>query len=570
MYLYLADFVGSGSRRDPYRVPGMQPGASILDLRPDCTAPDGHAILSSPQPVRDRRLRLVAERPHEAVAIATRRLFASRLRVDAAEETLAHALFAMLVTPPSGRHAWPRLMPALLFGQWMPGRANPRRYELWLGGELVTATPVIAGGASFRDDFNRADSLGSLGGNWTLLKGNTFSITNREVLAIPGFDLDRIWKWARNCDTANHFSELRIGPREEFSNDLGPAVRVSGSFGSANCYAWTPYVKNPQVCKFVANTQTVVASVPDYDFEFSWHRLHANGSSLTVNQGPRGAQTHVWTGTDTTHASALGVGVFQYAESSVWDDWSGGDGTGEQSRVAASDEGPFAQMKMVRQNAGGNFDITLDATVAAGNSVLVILTTGPVEITASHISATTGNVDTWVRDAQRNNGTNNNIAILRAKVTSSGTLTLRINVPSSTRYQACVIETEPLIASPLTGSLAATAVGRDVDTGPGKNTAAAAGFSITAMAHDGSGSPRVTVWSPPWTPLARNTSTDGFPLIVGWKRSAAGASLQGRFTNYGDVRHYVLSVNYELAVPLEAILGSAFDTDIFGRRWSRG
>jgi hypothetical protein len=559
MYFYLADFVGTGTRKDPFRAPDMQPGATILDLRPDCTVRDGHAILASPHPVRDRRVRLIAEQPHEIIARAARRLFGSRLRVDVSGPSIAETLFRMLVHPPSGRQTWNPLTPSLLFGQWINGGANPRRYELWMGGALVMATPVIAGGASFSDDFNRANVANDLGANWTELLTNSYQILNGEVLADPNVDDERVWMWATNCDTADHFSEIRVVPAQEFSWDLGPAVRVSGTPGTANCYLWTAWHESPQIDKLVANTQTTVAVASDFNnfvtsygrasrFEYTWTRLHASGSSLTVNLGPRGAQTQMLTTTDTTHASALGVGVFQYAEASLWDDWYGGDGTGEQSPVTP-DPGPFPQKKIATQNGTvETFDIDTDEDVTAGNSVILILATGPTAVSASDVTTVVGSTTAWQVDDSQNNGTNNSVTFLRAVVTGSGPLTVRTNVPgTSFFYCGVLIETEPLIASPLTGTTKAEDVSRHVNTGTGTNTAAGLGFSLTAMSHDGGGSPRVSVWGPPWTPLLKNTSTAGFPLIVGFKRTAPGDSLQGRFTNLGDVQYYALTANYELA-----------------------
>jgi hypothetical protein len=547
MYLYLAPLVGTGTRRDPYRSVGMMPGASITDLRPDCTVPDGFCILATPAPVADPRALLLGEQPHEPLSGAARAILSSRLGITpGAQVTLAEAIFALMVSPPSGRQTWSRLEPTHAFGQRVRRGANPRRHELWLGGQLVLAVPVIEGGASFSDDFNRADSS-SLGANWTLLKGAALShgIVNNEVLATPSFDGDRVWQWNTACDTADHFAELRVVANYEFSADMGPMTRVASSSG-ANGYYVTGYVNDPQFGKFTANTQTLIASISPYPFEFTWLRLSSSGSTHKVFIGPRGAQTEVYSGTDTTFASNLGVGIFLYAEAGALDDWYGGDGTGEIGPITP-DGGPFPQKKMVRHSVGGNFDITYDNAVVTGNTAVIILATGPTTIAASHITTIAGSTGTWVLDKVQNNGTDNNIAVLRAPITGSGTLTVRINVGSATHYQACVIETDPLAASPLTGHLSATAVSREVSTGTGNNTAAADGVSLTAMAHDGSGSPRVSVWQPPWTKLGENESTAGFPMVVGWKHSAAGDPLVGRFTNIGNVRYYALSVNYELA-----------------------
>jgi hypothetical protein len=544
MYLYLATFVGTGASRDPFRAPGMMPGASLLDFRGDCSKVEGFSILSSPAPVNDPRVRLIAEDPREVIAKTTRTLLNNYLNVSIGGWVpLADALLGILASPPS-KHAWRKLETCPVFKPHMRG-ANPRRYELWMGNQLVSAAPLITGGASFSDDFARADTVNTLGANWTVLKGDGYTITDQEVRANQNTDKDRIWKWATSCDTANHFSEFRIVPREEFSSDMGPCTRMAGSLNLPDCYYVSAWHNDPHMGKFVSNTQSLVASISPYPAEFTWTRLVSNGSTHSVHIGPRGAQAQLYSGTDTTLPSNLGVGAFQYAENSAWDDWYGGDGDGAIGPITP-DAGPFAQSKMVRQASGGNFDITYNAGVISGNSAIVVLATGPTTITAAHISTLVGSTGSWVRDVVQNNDTNNNIAILRAAITGSGTLTVRINVPSSTTYQACVIETDPLIASPLTGTLSATAVNRNVDTGTGNNTASDTGFSLTAMSHDGSGSTRIQLYQPPWTKLQEEESTAGFPLSVGWKHSASGDSLQGRFTHLGDVRYYVVSANYEL------------------------
>jgi hypothetical protein len=559
MYLYLSGFVGTGRHRDAFRSPGMSPGSTILDLRPDCTVPEGYCILSSPTPVNDPRVALIGEDPREPLSDSARVLIESLLGVTVtAGAPLADVLLSLLASPPNTKQAWKPLKPTSAFGPNVRGIANPKRYELWMGNQLVAAVPYISGGASFSDNFNRANSSNDLGSDWTELLTNSYQILNNEVLADPNVDDERVWMWATDCDTANHFAALRIVPHPDFSSDLGPMVRMSG--GSANGYLWTCWHNDPQIGKFVANTQTVVASAAsDFDlnptsygrsskFEYTWHRLHANGSSLVVNVGPRGAQTQVFTTTDTTLASQLGVGAFQYAENSAWDDWYGGDGTGEDSPVTP-DAGPFLQKKIASHNGGiSTFEISTDANVTSGSSLILVLATGPTTVLASHVTTIVGSTGTWVKDEGQNNGTDNNIAYLRAVVTGGGPLTVSIDVTGTSFYYCgALIETEPLVASPLTGTTKSEDVNRHINTGSGTNTAAANGFSITAMSHDGGGSPRVAVWGPPWTPLLKNTSTAGFPLVLGFKRTAPGDSLQGEFTNVGDVQYYALTANYELA-----------------------
>lgn len=56
---------------------------------------------------------------------------------------------------------WAPLQPSRI-----PGGGG-RQYEIWVGGQLISAWPYVGGGATvFTDDFNRADST-TIGGNWT-------------------------------------------------------------------------------------------------------------------------------------------------------------------------------------------------------------------------------------------------------------------------------------------------------------------------------------------------------------------------------------------------------------------
>lgn len=131
MPLYLADYVGDGTRRDPWRPRGSaQPGWSAIKLGPG--GPSAQALLWLPTADPTLGARLLADNKSEVLAQSSRTKIDSGLGVvsDAKATTPRELVESLLLHPPGQK--------------WNPLRPSGGRYEAWLGGERWVDAPAGA------------------------------------------------------------------------------------------------------------------------------------------------------------------------------------------------------------------------------------------------------------------------------------------------------------------------------------------------------------------------------------------------------------------------------------------
>lgn len=130
MPIYLAPWIGSGSKEDPFRPLGVdgQSTFSCLDLRPDPSKQAGYCIVSVPNPIVDSNaidLGTTADHLSSPVRNRIQQLLESKTIDDL---TVGEIIGQLLLDPPPGK--WARLLPTA--GQ----------YEVWLDNQLIFTKPT--------------------------------------------------------------------------------------------------------------------------------------------------------------------------------------------------------------------------------------------------------------------------------------------------------------------------------------------------------------------------------------------------------------------------------------------
>jgi hypothetical protein len=323
MPYYLAPYVGSGTRNDPFRPVGSdQPGWSAIDLRADngVTVDGGgwgFALLYLPPgtsaPARAIKL---AEDPKETIALTTRQVLTSRLPLDFSKDRIIEDLFStLLLKPPDGW--WNALRPANGF------------HEAWLGGQRILYQPVVAGG-TLTDNFNRADEI-PLQAPWlqSPALSNTMNLESN-TLRSPSHS-DKLYYYASPTGwTADQSSEFTYVV-DEPNGGWAPVVRI-GSNGEYSLYGF--FQDKPPasraVDKVVNGTWTTLVTVSGTVAAGGRYKIAVTGSTIRFyDNGVERAESPV---TDTSLTTAgRGAGFFNHHQDIRLDDWIG---TGEVSGLA--------------------------------------------------------------------------------------------------------------------------------------------------------------------------------------------------------------------------------------------
>jgi len=307
MPFYLSEYVGSGTRANPFRVVGAdQPGSSSIDLRPDPSLVGGGglnaALLHTQVAFADARARFLADDKLEGLTNPQRNFLQNRLGVDLSSPTLLRDIVAVLLSNPPV-NGWKALKPGRL------------RWEIWLGG-LLWEAPRAAGGAT--DDFNRADET-PVAAPWTQQSGSgtTFNLASNALVLVSA--ANAIYYYAGAASTADQYSECtNVGAGGKFA---GPSVRVgSDGFSGYNLEA-----AFNQLSKFVSGSLTLIGSGLSPTI-LTGHVMRVEASGSSIHALYDGSEMTVSPVTDTSLTTAgNGVGVLMGETGAPMDNWSGGD-----------------------------------------------------------------------------------------------------------------------------------------------------------------------------------------------------------------------------------------------------
>ena len=317
--LYLAPYIGTGTRDDAFRPRGAESGFSSVDLRPDPTKVDGYALLYMPGGSSEPGLEKLGEHKHEVCSVIAGIRAGNKLgkSFDHKNKTVGDLVGDLLMSPPSVR-GWKPLQHAMRLGQ--PGRY----YEVLLNNERFFELPVLAGMTVRTDDFNRADE-NPIGGNWT----NTQSGTGRAQIIsnqlTSSGDLgqnDHACYWNADTFSNDQFSSAQFVAQG--GGSCAPGLTVRGS-GIASDFYCCQLFSGSDLFKYVAGSYTSLSRPADTWTANDYMRLQVSGTSLGFYHDTLTIPTTlIASATDSAFASGK-VGVYNWLGQGIWDNWRGGD-----------------------------------------------------------------------------------------------------------------------------------------------------------------------------------------------------------------------------------------------------
>lgn len=184
MPIYLSEYIGAGTHRDPFRPRGSeQPGWSAIDLRADggaTLAGNGlrYCLLSLPAPDADARLYKLADGLGENVPLLVRAGLAARLNATLNYTRFDDLIADLLLRPPT--NAWKPLRdtPTRPLGIYLGGALSPRPELRSLAAQLYSETWTAADSGSLTADLTWTEYIGTswaISGNRARLAGNVGS-----------------------------------------------------------------------------------------------------------------------------------------------------------------------------------------------------------------------------------------------------------------------------------------------------------------------------------------------------------------------------------------------------------
>lgn len=370
MPLYLAPYIGAGTRADPFRPRGSAvPGWRAIDLRPDPTVRTGRALIWLPIHDTDTQLDRLADDPAEPFGALVRTRIAQRTGIADAVDVRDLARKIFFGTQRAG-----------LCKPVQANRFGVKRVTL---GRFVLARESTGIRSGFdidpTDDFNRSDET-PLGGDWTQLAGggNVNLVSNR--IQPSAFD-DCIAYYNAETPPDDQFSELT----PITSDGGGPACRVSTT--QVTLYAID--AGGDDLIKFVNGSFSIIDTLAVNPTTNDVLRVIADGSTISanVNEAEQGSAT------DTSIASGM-WGVWLY--SGAFDNWQGGSldagdvtGSGALSSGAATADGTGTSLS----TGSGSLSAQASAVEGAGTSSSVgsgVLAAALAAVVGAGVSLSTG------------------------------------------------------------------------------------------------------------------------------------------------------------------------------------
>lgn len=217
MPFYLSEYIGSGTKQDPFVPVGFDQGMiGAIDLRPDPSRLDGGGLnaclIRTSAPFTDARARFLADDKLETLTNPQKNFLQNRLGVDLSSPTLLRDIIAVLMTNPP-------------VNGWKALKHSQLRWEIWLG-ELIWEVPFISGGAT--DDFNRADA--NLTTPWIDHGNGPMRVVSNRCRP-ENYDSDRgsIWDSANQDVADDQYAQCQVYNMTNTSADdsgIGHALRA--------------------------------------------------------------------------------------------------------------------------------------------------------------------------------------------------------------------------------------------------------------------------------------------------------------------------------------------------------
>lgn len=313
MPLYIAPYIGSGTKLDMYRpkYSDEQEGWSAIDLRPDASVVDGLSLLWLPNDHSAVNLYKLGVDKNEAPSPGILTSVASKLQLAIGKPvTNLSSLLSFLLFNDHGAGKWNPVQ----YGTWS------RKKEIWLAGELW-AESIYSGEGPLpfdpTDNFTRSDE-NPIASPWVSGTGshNDLQIASN-LLASVTDNSDSSAYYNASFDS-DHSSEITIDTLGT-NSDFGAACRCQS--GAATLYISSAYSPSEQIAKIVSGSYTTILAVTVSNLIASdLLRCEAEGSTIRyiVND------SEIDSVTDTSITGGY-PGVFMYKDDARISFWTGAD-----------------------------------------------------------------------------------------------------------------------------------------------------------------------------------------------------------------------------------------------------
>lgn len=312
MRFFAAGYTGTGADLDPFRPEGVDAleGWAANDFRPDSTRADGFCLVAVPDGVDLPGALLIADAAQAAFGPVARRAVGNRLGLTVTAsrfDDLLVELFTAHASPVGDRSRWNP-----------PTRTVEGRFQLVLGEPIVDQL-WVSGGATYTEDFDKADSS-TLGPDltWTEMAGDLEIVDNVATNATRFSGNAHRARAEHDMASSNNYAKYTA----ENSSGGGTGDEVWSAHARYQSGADTNYfarIERPSntwsVRKMEAGSVTSLTSGSGSDPRFVTHGIEcrANGSTIAAYR----AGVLVLSVTDTAIATGTRGGLSMASVSTV-------------------------------------------------------------------------------------------------------------------------------------------------------------------------------------------------------------------------------------------------------------
>ena len=309
---YISPDIGAGTDLNPY-IPRASLYGPWSGIRFGNT---GLSICRLEAPSSDPLLYDLGDNLDDPLPSGMRNGIQNRFGISLAETKLRRVLAEMLMVGDGGAK-WPLLRPS-----------RDGRYRIYLG-ELVWELPVIAGGTTITESFNKADS-DILGPDltWTELAGDIDVVSNQARSAtLGGFVRARA---ETDLSSDDHYAQAVVGASEETALARPGVITRKDSSTTLTQYEFRAYFDNDTVLivRLVGGTATTIGG--------AWAYTLTAGTTYTIKGSVDGSTLKLYMngvqqGTDITDTQITGnlrCGLVGFKNTSgyvSWDNFEAGD-----------------------------------------------------------------------------------------------------------------------------------------------------------------------------------------------------------------------------------------------------
>jgi hypothetical protein len=200
MQYVVTEYTGAGTSENPYRPLGVEQGMkwAAIDFRPDCTKLDGFCIVAFPDDATlPKNAQVLSTYKTDLISHSTKTAFSNKISINIDSRTFDELLLELLTThstPPKDKTRWNPISLTV-----------DKRFEIWLG-EKIVDIPVVGGGATYTESFNKADSS-TLGPDltWNEIVGNQ-QVKSNALHVVTSFGETRS-RAEHDCSSNDNYAE---------------------------------------------------------------------------------------------------------------------------------------------------------------------------------------------------------------------------------------------------------------------------------------------------------------------------------------------------------------------------